>query len=107
MRKADVKLTPAAISYIKKIKEKPLKKKILSAIEEISLNPYDIGEPKKGDLTGVYGYDVKYKGSNYEMAYSIKENEDGELVIIILIGTRERFYESLKAYIKSSRILKK
>lgn len=37
---------------------------------------------------------------NYEIAYLIYE-EDGKLVVVILAGTRENFYQQLKRYIKS------
>lgn len=63
-------------------------------IKKISENPY-IGEMKKGDLSGVYGIDVRYDGINYEIAYIIEEVE-GKIVVIILAGTRENFYEELK-----------
>ena len=51
------------------------------------------------DLAGIYGYDVKYKGINYEIAYVIK-NINGKKIIVLLAGTRENFYEELKRYIK-------
>ena len=61
------------------------------------MDPY-VGEEKKGDLSGCYGYDVYYKGTNYEIAYFIGENEEGDLVVVILAGTRENFYEELKRH---------
>ncbi len=65
---------------------------------KISENPY-IGEPKRGDLAGIYGLDVKYQGTNYEIAYTISE-ANGKKVVVLLAGTRENFYEELKRYIK-------
>ena len=38
-----------------------------------------------------------YNKTNYEISYKIYEDE--KTVVIILIGTRENFYESLKSYI--------
>lgn len=67
-------------------------------ILKLSKNPY-IGQPKHGDLSGVYGLDVKYKGINYEIAYTISE-VNGKKIIVLLAGTRENFYEQLKRYIK-------
>lgn len=58
-----------------------------------------IGQPKRGDLSGIYGFNVKHKGINYEIAYTISE-VDGKKVIVLLAGTRENFYEQLKRYIK-------
>lgn len=86
--------------YFKKLLEKPLKSAYLDAITAIRLDP-SVGELKTGDLAGVYGYDVSYKGTNYEIAYRIEENEEGELVVVILAGSRENFYEELKCYLKS------
>jgi hypothetical protein len=36
---------------------------------------------------------------NYEIAYTIDILEDGEVVIIIMAGTRENFYNELKKYL--------
>lgn len=85
--------------FFKKIVEKPLKQAFLDALIKIRIDPY-IGEEKSGDLSGCYGYDVYYKGINYEIAYYIAENEAGELVVVILAGTRENFYEELKRHKK-------
>lgn len=92
-------LNPAK-KYLKKLKEEPLKNAFYKAIQEIRLNPYS-GELKIGDLAGIYCYDIKYKGINYELAYRIEENKAGDLIVIILAGTRETFYEELKKYMKS------
>ena len=35
----------------------------------------------------------------YELAYTI-ERIDGELVVVVMAGTRENFYDELKRYIK-------
>jgi mRNA-degrading endonuclease RelE of RelBE toxin-antitoxin system len=87
---------PRAEKFLKKLKEKPLKLKFKQAIEKIRENPY-IGTAKKGDLSGVFGYDVFYNKTNYEIAYTI--DSDGEIVVvIIMIDTRENFYEELKKY---------
>lgn len=92
-------LSPAK-RYFKKLVEKPLKKAYLDSITAIRLDP-SIGEQKTGDLTGVYGYDVSYQGTNYEIAYRLEENEAGELVVVILAGSRENFYEELNRYLKN------
>jgi len=88
---------PPAKKYFKKLVEKPLKDTYHKAILEIRTDP-SIGEMKTGDLTGVFGYDIYYRGTNYEIAYRIEENADGELVVVILACTRENFYEELKRY---------
>ena len=89
---------PEAKRYFKKIKDKHLKEAMKTALSEISENPY-IGKGKTGDLAGIYGYDVFYNKTNYEIAYRIYE-EEGQLVVVILAGTRENFYDELKRYIK-------
>ena len=50
-------------------------------------------------MRGIYGYDVRCGGVNYELAYRIYE-ENGRFVVIILAGTRENFYEELKRLVK-------
>ena len=85
--------------YFKKLVEKPLKRAYFDAILAIRNDP-SIGEQKTGDLAGIFGYDVSYKGTNYEIAYRVEENDDGELVVVIMAGSRENFYEELKRYLK-------
>lgn len=94
----EIKYSNAVKRYFKKIKEKGLKQAFKNALEKIKQDPYS-GSAKKGDLSGVYGYDVYYNKTNYEIAYTIYE-EDGKLVVVVLAGTRENFYEELKRYMK-------
>ena len=92
-------ILPPAAHFLKKIKEKPLKSAFQKAIDDILQNPY-IGDLKTGDLSGVYCCDVFYNKTNYELAYTIIEEND-ETVVVILAGTRENFYNELKRYMKS------
>ena len=94
----EISYSKPAERYFKKIKEKKLLSAFKEAIDKIKIDPY-LGKQKAGDLRGVYGYDVKYAGTNYELAYRIYEG-NGKLVVIILAGTRENFYEELKRLIK-------
>ena len=94
----EIMFSSAAERYFKKIKEKPLKETYKNALLKISKDPY-IGQPKSGDLSGIYGYDVKYQGISYELAYTIHE-ANGKKIVVLLAGTRENFYEQLKNYIK-------
>jgi len=91
-------LNPAK-RYFKKLKEKPLKKLFLEKIQQIQLDPY-IGDLKAGDLAGIYCCDITYKGTKYELAYRLEENKNGEVVVVIMAGTRETFYQELKRYMK-------
>ena len=93
-----VSYSKAAERYFKKIKDKQLLATFKAEIDKIRATPL-IGTQKSGDLRGVYGYDVKHSGVNYEIAYRIY-NEKGRLVVVILAGTRENFYEELKRLIK-------
>ena len=92
-------ILPPAARFLKKIKEKPLKLAFQKAIDDIIQNPY-IGDPKTGDLSGVYCCGFFYNKTNYELAYTIIEEND-ETVVVILAGTRENFYNELKRYTKS------
>jgi len=92
-------ILPPGARYLKKIKEKPLKDAFQKAVNEILKNPY-MGEPKTGYLAGVYCYNVYYNKANYELAYTIVEETD-LTVVVILVGTRENFYEELKRYMKN------
>ncbi len=86
-----------AEKFFKKIKEKGLKEAFQNALTKISADPF-VGESKKGDLSKVFGYDVYYNRVNYEIAYQICEKK-GETVVVIMIGSRENFYDELKRYL--------
>jgi hypothetical protein len=68
-------------------------------IDEIC-EDYTVGVEKTGDLTGIYGYDIYYNKTNYELAYTV-ERVGEEVVVVIMAGTRENFYDQLKRYLKS------
>ncbi|MGL6198108.1 MAG: type II toxin-antitoxin system RelE/ParE family toxin [Lachnospiraceae bacterium] len=91
-------LTPAA-KYIKKLKDKKLKILYQEAVDKI-LEDHTVGQLKPGDLSGIYGYDIYYNKTNYELAYTVEYQED-KIIIVILAGTRENFYEELKRYMKN------
>lgn len=93
-----VRFDPPAAKYLKKLKDQRLKKLYQEAIDKIC-SDYTIGEPKKGDLEGFYGYDIFYNKTNYELAYYIETIND-ELIVVVMAGTRENFYDQLKRYIK-------
>ena len=94
----EISYSKPAERYLKKIKDKQLLDAFKNVIDKLKGNPY-IGSQKTGDLRGIYGYDVKHKGINYELAYRIYE-EKNRFVVVILAGTRENFYEELKRLIK-------
>lgn len=92
-------ILPAAAKYLKKIKEKKLKQLFREAIEMIA-EDYTVGTVKTGDLQGIYGCDIYYNKTNYELAYTV-EYVDDKVIVVIMAGTRENFYEELKRYMKS------
>jgi len=94
-------ILPPAARFLKKLKEKPLKKlfNFKTTVDEILIDPY-IGEAKTGDLSGVYCCDICYKKTNYELAYTLIETPT-ETIVILLAGTRENFYDELKRYMKN------
>ncbi len=94
-----VRFAPPVAKYIKKLKDKKLKELYRKAIDDICVD-YTIGEPKSGDLSGLYGYDIYYNKTNYELAYRVEEI-DGEIIVVVMAGTRENFYDELKRYIKN------
>lgn len=95
---AEVRFLPPAAKFLKKIKDKKLKALYMEAIDRIR-EDHTVGEVKVGDLSGIYGYDIFYNKTNYELAYRVEYVED-KIIVVIMAGTRENFYEQLKRYIK-------
>lgn len=95
---AEVRFLPPAAKFLKKLKDKKLKTLYREAIDKIREN-HTIGEAKSGDLSGVYGYDIFYNKTNYELAYTVGYVEN-KVIVVIMAGTRENFYEELKRYLK-------
>lgn len=95
---AQVRFLPPAAKFIKKLKDKKLKALYKNAVDAICKD-YTIGEEKTGDLKGIYGYDIYYNKTNYELAYTV-ERINEEIIVVIMAGTRENFYEQLKRYLK-------
>ena len=96
---AEVRFLPPAAKYIKKIKDKALKARYKEAIDKIR-EDHTVGQEKLGDLSGIYSYDIYYNKTNYELAYRVEYVED-KVIVIIMAGTRENFYEQLKRYMKN------
>ena len=94
----EVRFLPPAAKFLKKLKDKRLKGLYREAIGKIREDPM-VGEAKVGDLSGVYGYDIYYNKTNYELAYTVDYVED-QIVVVIMAGTRENFYDELKKYWK-------
>lgn len=95
----EVRFLPPAARFIKKLKDKKLKILYQEAVDKIC-EDHTVGEAKTGDLCGVYGYDIYYNRTNYELAYTVEYVED-KIFVVIMAGTRENFYDELKQYMKS------
>ena len=91
-------ILPPAARYLKKLKDKQLKMAYQKAMDQILID-HTLGTAKTGDLTGIFGYDIYYNQTNYELAYRI-EYQDDKIIIVIMAGTRENFYDQLKRYMK-------
>lgn len=94
----DVRFLPPAAKFIKKLKDKKLKMLYQEAVDKIRRD-HTVGEAKTGDLSGVYGYDIYYNRTNYELAYTVEYLED-KVIVVIMAGTRENFYDQLKQYMR-------
>ena len=94
----EVRFLPPAARFLKKLKDKKLKTLYQEAIDKIR-EDHTVGTAKVGDLSGIYGYDIFYNKTNYELAYRVEYVED-KIIVVILAGTRENFYKELKRYIK-------
>lgn len=83
------------IKYLKKLKNRQLKEKFTDAIYKTIANDPYVGNEKRGDLKSYYTYGFKYdRVDYYRIAYTI--NDDNEIVIVVLAGAHEKFYEELK-----------
>lgn len=68
------------------------------AIDKIR-EDHTIGEAKDGDLAGLYGYAIYYNKTNCELAYQV-EYVDNQVIVVVMAGTRENFYDELKRNMK-------
>ena len=77
---AEVRFLPPAAKYLKKLKDKRLKELYKVAIDAICK-------------------DIYYNKTNYELAYTV-EYEGEKIIVVVMAGTRENFYDELKRYMK-------
>ena len=67
------------------------RKNVDDAVNLITDNPL-LGEPKKGDLAGVYVYKFNSQSQQMLLAYEF----DPQTRYLLLLGTHENFYRDLK-----------
>lgn len=60
---------------------------------KIEKDPY-IGFPLSAEFKGLWSYHFSYLGTQYRIVYEIYPKE--KVVLVIMIGKREKFYEALK-----------
>lgn len=89
----DISIPNRVKKYLKKIKDKRFKALIVKTIFEDIANHPDHGRAKTGDLTGIYVWNLTYQKTAYRIAYTF---EDQKLIVIVLAGSHENFYNKLK-----------
>ena len=67
------------------------KKTLDKGVKAIAADP-GIGDPKKGDLSGVYTVAFKFQGAQHRLAYQFTKTE----LTLLAFGSRENFYKRLK-----------
>lgn len=90
MAEIHVQQTNAFLRAYKKLHNNQ-KDAVDQAVADIVLDPL-IGEPKKGDLSGVYVHKFKCVRQLFLLAYEF----DPKTRILLLVGTHENFYRNLK-----------
>jgi len=90
------KLSSRAKQVLKKINDKKLLRKYQETMRDICESPYE-GDQKVGDLSGLFTVGFRYVDGEHRIAYTVVEDEGTEpFVLILLVGTRQNFYEELK-----------
>ena len=84
--------TPVFRRFVKK-QSVPLQLVVQDEVDRIITDP-DIGEGKKGDLTGFRVHKFRFHRQEYLIAYETGD----EHLLFIMIGPHENFYRDLKNY---------
>ena len=71
------------------------------AIEEIKAN-FEIGKLKTGDLKNIRVYEFKMIRERWKLAYQLTNNN--ELILLILFGSHENFYDTLKRLLRNTNL---
>ena len=87
-----IRLTRAAEKDLKKF-EKGVRDFLVKNLYEIAANP-SLGKRLKGVLKKYRSFHCSFFGTEYRIVYRIETN--GDLIIIVMIGTRENIYKELK-----------
>jgi hypothetical protein len=92
--------------FIKKA-HKPLQLAIEDIVEAVCADP-DIGEPKTGDLDGIWVYKFKFNRQEYLVAYQpptkmereCSNNIENLVIEFYQVSSHENFYTELKHYLR-------
>lgn len=90
--KYKVKITPSALKPVKR-QSREFKERIYKETQNLAEAPF-AHEQLKPPLSMCRSYHFKYKGTSFRIAYTI-DQEEGK-IIIVLIGPREGFYDTLR-----------
>jgi len=91
-------MAPSAHRRYKKF-DPLLKKKIKGEANKLSEDPHRY-EELKGPLSGIRSYHFDYSKTQYRIAYRILE--DKKEIEVVLVKSRDGFYQILRRIIKSS-----
>lgn len=90
-----VSATPSFSRVAKKLHARD-KKVLDEAVKAVLSNP-QIGEEKKGDLTGVFVYKFKLNNQETLLAYELRPHKNAPTEAMLLaVGPHENFYAALK-----------
>lgn len=92
----EVFMAPSAYRRYKKFAP-PLQKKAQEEAKQLAENPHRY-EELKGPLKGIYSYHFHFEDTQYRIAYRIIE--DASQVEIVLVKSRQNFYEILRQIVK-------
>jgi len=95
-KKYEIEMARASHRIYKKYDE-PLKEKIKEESRKIATSPYS-AKHLSPPLTGIYSHSFHYKNSEYRIAYRV--NEDKHSIEIVLVKSRENFYDVLKRMLR-------
>jgi mRNA-degrading endonuclease RelE of RelBE toxin-antitoxin system len=87
----EIRLSKGAVKDLKKM-ETTLRDFIYGQIYEIAEDPYK-NEKLSGSFKELRSQHSKFRGVEYRVIYYI--DEEGRLIIIALVGTRENIYKEL------------
>ncbi len=90
----DILYKPPFKKFVKK-QSRAFQLAIEDEVEGVRSSP-DMGEAKKGDLSGARVHKFKFQRQEYLIAYK----EEGNTIIFYMIGTHENFYRELKQYLR-------